>query len=105
MARVRVPSGERWLQAGAAVFGAGAAAAVSYWIYGLQAGRGHTFWSTPGFVAVAAATVGLLMLVVGLFQPGDRNGRPAQTQVGGAGSSNLQAGRDINVARDSDSTS
>ncbi len=77
----------------------GGAAAVAYWIYGLQASPPQSFWQPPGFVTLAVTALGLMLLLVGFFGPVDREPEGAsQSMTAGDHSTNVQAGRDIRLS-------
>lgn len=84
------------LQVGAAVFGVAGAFATGYWIYALQT-RGVAFWSPVGYCTLAGLGLGVLLMLVGFLLPGSGNDGHVQTQRGGRGSTNVQAGRDVTI--------
>jgi hypothetical protein len=54
-----------------------------------------SFWHLPGIASLATFGLGLLLATIGLF--GRRSASLHQFQRGGRRSSNVQAGRDINM--------
>lgn len=90
-------SSSRWLAVGSAVLGVGALLAISWLVYAWQS---HvSFWAWPGTVGVVIGGSGVLMLVAGLIIPDDESS-VRQIQQGGIDSVNIQAGRDVNLPRD-----
>jgi hypothetical protein len=65
---VRLPSYDRWLLVGGAIFAAGVLVAFSWFIYVHEA-LGASFWAWPGSVGVAGTGVGFALLVFGFFKP------------------------------------
>jgi hypothetical protein len=86
-------TGDRWLAFGAAVAIIAAGAIVAIW----QAKPHGGFWQVPGWLAVAALGVGVLLMLVGVLKH-DTPEAPGQTQISGDQSANYQAGRDIRVS-------
>jgi hypothetical protein len=93
---MRRSTSNRWLVVGTTAATVGGALAVAYWIYVLQAGSRATFWRSPGYVGIGVLMIGIVCLIAGWFAP-DSASDSGQVQRGGAGSTNLQAGRDIRV--------
>ena len=92
-------SPDRWLAAGGAIFGAGALLVISWLIYAFQSKA--DFWAWPGITGVAVAGGGFVALAVGFTMPKDGDKTPTpQSLHSGAHSTNLQAGRDINLGGD-----
>lgn len=89
---------DRWLAVGTALSGIGAVAVVGYWIYVLS-GSHRTFWHLPGVISGAVLIVGVVMLGVGFFSPGDSGGN-YQSQRAGDRSTNVQIGGDVRIGRD-----
>lgn len=95
----KVP-GDRRVAAGGAIAGIGGGGVVAYFIYVIS-GHGREFWNAPGILSLVVLAVGLALLTSGLF--GTQGAQPPrQSQQGGPGSTNLQAGRDIRVGDDRD---
>jgi peptidoglycan/LPS O-acetylase OafA/YrhL len=91
-----MPSADRWLAAGGAILGVGALLAISWLIYAIPSKT--NFWSWPGTTGVAIATVGFVALAVGFVMPRDEERASGQQVLhAGSRSTNLQAGRDINL--------
>lgn len=72
---------------------AGIAGLVAIW----QLAPDHV-WAVPGYACMGTAGLGLAMLIVGFFRK-DGGAVAAQTQSSGAGSTNVQAGRDVRIDR------
>jgi hypothetical protein len=90
---LRLLSSSRWLTLGSALLGVGALLAISWLIYVTQVRK--DFWSWPGIVGAIGIGIGATFLMIGFFLPEDGRSPVTQTQRGGKGSTNLQAGRDI----------
>lgn len=90
---LRRPTPDRWLALGGALATLSAAAATAIW----QSNPKGGYWHLPGIAALSILAAGVLMMLVGFFKSdtSDRPGR--QAQRGGAHSTNLQAGRDIQI--------
>ena len=69
---MRLPSYDRWLLAGTAIFGAGVLVAFGWLIYVQQEVPKPSFWSWPGVVGIAATAVGFVLLAFGFFKPKER---------------------------------
>jgi hypothetical protein len=65
---MRLPSYDRWLLVGGAIFAAGVLVAISWFIY-VQGALGTSFWAWPGSVGIAGTVVGLALLALGFFKP------------------------------------
>jgi hypothetical protein len=89
-------SHDRWLAFGTCVAGLGGTGAAAYWIYTLEANTAAGFWNLPGYACVGLVGLGIVLMVIGFFAPA-RLSDPTLEQHGGAGSTNLQAGRDITL--------
>ena len=97
-------TGDRWVAFGAAVLAAGVAVGLVVW----QSHPTRGYWHAPGIAAVTVAGLGLVMMLRGLVKRDKRNppeSAISQTQVGGAHSVNVQAGRDVRVGRSEDEAS
>jgi hypothetical protein len=95
------PPPDRWLAAGGALTGVGAALGVGYWIYGIQASPHISFWHLPGYIAVVLLVLGVVALAVGFF--GGAPGSPPtiqQRQRAGDNSIQIQSGHDTKIGRD-----
>jgi hypothetical protein len=90
-------SAGRWIAVGGALLGVGAALAIARLAYIWQGG-GH-FWDLLSTLGVAVAGLGFLIMIVGWVMPKDELSSPSQVQAGGDRSTNIQAGRDINLLR------
>lgn len=88
---VRAISGDRWLAFGGVLATVGGAAALAIW----QSKPHGGYWQAPGIVALAVVAVGFVLMFIGLLQRGPTD--QGLQQSGGDSSTNLQAGRDINV--------
>lgn len=92
---LRRTSADRRVAAGGAIAGLGGSGVVAYYVY-VVSERGRDFWSAPGVVSAAVLLIGLVLLVSGLFARTDEQ-PPRQSQQSGDSSTNLQAGRDLQV--------
>lgn len=86
---------------GKATAGAGSALAIAFLIYVLEGDGRRTFWSWPGFLAVGLIAAGGVAVLLSRRRQANAASTHAgrrklkQTQSGGVGSTNLQAGRDV----------
>lgn len=77
--------------------GGGASLAVGYLLYVLE--FGGSFWRWPGWIATALCIVGLVLSIFAREQEsGGGEAKVRQKQVGGHGSTNFQAGRDLRMS-------
>lgn len=91
---------DRWFALGGVLATLGITAAAGFWIHTLTA-SGTAFWTTAGIASVVVTGLGLLLVLVGFFMPGRAAVDAAtQSQRGGEGSVNLQAGNDIRIGTD-----
>jgi hypothetical protein len=93
-------SADRSVAVGAALLGLGGAAVIARLAYDWAA-NGH-FWSVWTVLGVVIGGLGLVIMVVGWVMP-SKESLPRQVQLGGNGSTNIQAGRDITLPRDGQS--
>ena len=69
---MRLPSYDRWLLVGTAIFGAGVLVSFGWFTYVRQEAPEPSFWSWPGIVGMVATAVGLALLAFGFFKPKER---------------------------------
>lgn len=93
-------SADRSVQVGAALLGLGSAAVIARLAY-VWSASGH-FWDVWAVLGVVVGGLGLVIMVVGWVMP-SKESSPSQIQVGGARSTNIQAGRDITLPGDGQS--
>jgi hypothetical protein len=86
-------SGDRWLAFGAAIATVAGAAAIAVW----QSKPRGGFWHLPGWLAVIALALGVMLMVSGLIKRDGGRGTSQQTQSGGDQSVNYQAGGNIHI--------
>ena len=89
-------SADRSVNVGAALFAASTAVVIARLGYIWQGG-GH-FWDVWSVLGLVVAGLGLVIMVAGWAMPSEEP-PPNQVQVGGDGSTNVQAGRDITLPR------
>jgi hypothetical protein len=92
---VRV-SADRSVMVGAAILGVGAAVVVARLAHVWQGGG--PFWDVWSVLGVVLAGLGLMIMLVGWVMPKEESSS-GRVQIGGDGSTNLQAGRDITIHR------
>lgn len=88
------------MEIGGVVAGLGGTFATSFWIYAAQADR-VSVWQWQMWIAVSVMALGLILIIAGAVVGGGGTS-PAQSQRGGKGSRNFQAGRDLTVRMDGD---
>ena len=93
-------SADRSVEVGAALLGLGGATVIARLAY-VWAASGH-FWDVWTVLGVVIGGLGLVIMVVGWVMP-SKEPLPGQVQLGGARSTNIQAGRDITLPRDGQS--
>lgn len=91
-------SADRSVEVGAALLALGGAAVLARLGYIWQGG-GH-FWDVWSVLGVVVGGLGLVIMLVAWVMPSEESS-PSQVQVGGDRSTNIQAGRDITLPRDS----
>lgn len=84
----------RVMTLGACLAGIGATATVGYWIHTLDANT--RFFTVAGFVSVGVLAGGLALTLVGLLVR-ERPEGLSQAQRAGDDSTNIQAGRDVQI--------
>lgn len=92
--------GSDWLQLGGTILTLGGGLGGAYWIYVLESAGDARFWQWPAYIASALVALGIALISVWFFKPNRRksDGSTAtMQQTGGAGSTNIQAGRDIRL--------
>lgn len=88
-------SADRSVEVGAAFLALGGATVLARASYVWSSG-GH-FWDVWSVLGVVVGGLGLVIMAAGWWMP-DKKSSPGQVQTGGAGSTLLQAGGDINLA-------
>jgi hypothetical protein len=88
----------RSIAVGVALFTVGGALVIARLSYVWQ--NGGQFWVPLGTAGVVVAAVGFVIMMTGWMMP-KKDSSPEQIQIGGDRSTNIQAGRDITLPRDS----
>ncbi|WKN47848.1 hypothetical protein [Nocardioides sp. Arc9.136] len=86
------------VEIGGVVAGLGGTFAAAFWIYAAEA-DGVSVWQWQMWIAVSAIALGLVLMIAGATG-GGAGTPPSQSQRGGKGSRNFQAGRDLTVRMD-----
>ena len=83
-------------QVGGVIFGGGITIGAGWGIFSAQTAPDR-LWDWPTWVALVMTILGAIMLVWSFFgtDKPETSGRLVQRQSGGAGSINIQAGRDV----------
>ena len=92
-------SGDRTVQVGAAVLGVGAAVVIARLAYVWSSAHAH-FLGVWAVLGIVIGGLGLVVMIAGWAMPKDESMPPSQVQKGGAGSINVQVGRNIVLDRD-----
>jgi hypothetical protein len=88
-------SADKSVQVGIALLSLGAAAVLARLGY-VWTAHSH-FWDAWAIAGVVAAGLGFAIMMAAWVMPSRESSPPSQRQVSGAGSTNLQAGRDITL--------
>lgn len=88
--------GDRLSQVGGVIFSGGITIGVGWGIFAAQTAPDR-LWDWPLWTALVMTVLGAIMLFWSFFGPDktDKSSRLVQRQSGGAGSINIQAGRDV----------
>lgn len=80
---------------GSTFAGVGATAFVGYWIYTLE-NEGVALTAAPGIASAAITLLGFGLILYSMRARTRSDSKP-QRQTSGANSTNIQAGRDVNI--------
>jgi hypothetical protein len=85
--------GDRLLQVGGVIFASGVSIGAGWGVLAAQVAT-IDLWNWPMWAGLVMAGIGAITMLVSFFIPSGDEGR-SQTQHGGAGSTNIQAGGDV----------